>query len=110
MTWTSYDQDGSFSSAYIQFYNVVGAPVGGETRVNSYTNLTQGNSRIAALAGGGCVVVWQSEGQDGSGWGVYARLYGAGGVPQSGEIAVTASPRSIRSARPPPSWPTAASS
>jgi Ca2+-binding RTX toxin-like protein len=50
-----------------------------EHRVSTYTSGAQSNATVAALAGGGWVVTWQSNGQDGSGYGVYQQRYNADG-------------------------------
>ena len=52
-------------------------PCGGETefQVNTYTPDNQENPKVATDAAGDYVVVWQSNGQDGSGYGIYAQLY-----------------------------------
>ncbi|QDV13024.1 putative outer membrane protein PmpB precursor [Rosistilla oblonga] len=65
-----------------------------ETRVNTTTGDTQqtsgqarGNVNSIALAdNGNYVVVWSSDNQDGSGWGVYGRLYAADGTPRTDEF------------------------
>src|SRR5262249_38178629 len=63
------------------------ARVGPEFRVNTYTAGYQGGHTMAALDGGGYVVAWTSQGQDGfSGFGVYARRYHADGSPAGGEF------------------------
>ena len=43
---------------------------------------------VAALAGGGFVVTWQSQDQDGSVKGIYAQRYNAAGVAQGAEFRV----------------------
>lgn len=48
----------------------------------------QGSPSVAVGANGGVVAVWQSATQDGSGWGVYGRLYDAAGAPMGGEFLV----------------------
>ncbi|NFV79227.1 Ig-like domain-containing protein, partial [Magnetospirillum aberrantis] len=53
---------------------------GADTIVNLTESGAQEHPQVAVLAGGGHVVVWQSAGQDGSGYGVYARVHGANGV------------------------------
>jgi hypothetical protein len=68
-------------------------PQGGEFPVNTTTADEQqltatGNGCVAMNANGNFVVVWMSNNQDGSGWGVYARLYDNTGTPTSGEILV----------------------
>ncbi|MFC1457776.1 cadherin domain-containing protein [Microvirga arabica] len=57
----------------------------GEQRVNTYTNSTQSSQSITALADGGWVVTWQSNGQDGGGFGVYQQRYDADGSLSGGE-------------------------
>lgn len=49
--------------------------------VNQETSGDQVHPQTAALAGGGYVITWMSDGQDGSGYGVYARVMAANGVP-----------------------------
>ncbi len=61
---------------------------GPETQANTFTALGQNDPAVAALAGGGHVVVWTSFGQDGSGRGVYGQRYGAGGAPVGVEFRV----------------------
>ena len=43
-----------------------------EFQVNTYTDNGQIYPSVAALSGGGFVVIWESDGQDGSGSGIYA--------------------------------------
>ena len=56
--------------------------------VNTTTADTQQAPRIAVAADGHYVVVWQSDKQDGSKLGVYARVFNADGSARSGEILV----------------------
>jgi VCBS repeat-containing protein len=64
---------------------------GEEVSVNSYSAGDQMAPSVAVLAGGGHVVVWQSAGQDGSGYGVYGQRYDAGGAAVGGEFQVNLS-------------------
>ncbi len=64
-----------------------GAPLVPEFRVNSTLTLDQGHPRAAATANG-FIVTWDSQGQDGSGLGVYARTFDLDGQPISDEIRV----------------------
>ena len=75
VTWWSFGQDGSSYGVYGQCYNASGAVQGGEFRVNTYTASYQQNPAIAGLTGEGFVVTWDSYGQDGSLYGVYAKTY-----------------------------------
>ncbi|MCA9054440.1 MAG: cadherin domain-containing protein, partial [Planctomycetaceae bacterium] len=60
-----------------------------EQQVNTYATSDQTDAAIAALPDGGYVVVWTSNGQDGSSFGIYAQRYNAAGVKVGGEILVT---------------------
>lgn len=57
-------------------------------RVNTATALDQWKSAAAARPDGGFIVVWQSDGQDGSGQGIYCQMYDAAGLPEHGEFRV----------------------
>jgi hypothetical protein len=68
-------------------------PLGDETLVNTETTDKQiiganVSQAIATDANGNYVIVWASNLQDGSGWGVYAQLFNADGTPQGGEIPI----------------------
>jgi hypothetical protein len=78
IAWQSSGQEGSYydTGIYAQRYNSAGVLQGGEIRVNSYANSDQSFSTIAMDADGDVVIAWQSNGQDGSGYGVYAQRYG----------------------------------
>jgi hypothetical protein len=75
ITWTSGSQDGSGYGVYAQRYSLSGMPVGGEFLVNTTTNDNQFIPAIAALPGGGFVITWQSNNQDGDSLGVYAQRF-----------------------------------
>ncbi|WP_394893068.1 hypothetical protein ACG873_16355 [Mesorhizobium sp. AaZ16] len=88
VTWGSYGQDGSSYGIYQQAYNADSSARGGEVRVNSHVNSNQDLAQIAALADGGWVVTWQSDGQDSLGYGVYQQAYNADGSSRGGEVRV----------------------
>lgn len=88
ITWTSFQQDGSFAGVFAQAYNPDGTPRGSEFQVNTFTASNQYDQRIAALADGGWIITWQSQDQDGDGWGIFAQAYNADGTPQGGEVQV----------------------
>ena len=62
------------------------APVGSEFRANTYTSSDQIFSSVTALNDGGFVVTWSSDGQDGSGYGIYGQRYAADGTPVGSEF------------------------
>jgi len=51
-----------------------------EIRVNNWLKDQQVEPAVTALPDGGAMITWASYGQDGSGWGVYARKITAAGV------------------------------
>ena len=81
VTWSSSGQDGSGWGIYQQRYNADGIRVDGERQVNTFAEGHQSLSEVAALPDGGWVVTWRSDGQDGSGLGIYQQRYGANGQP-----------------------------
>ena len=80
MVWQSYQQDGSDWGVFGQRFNAAGGKLGGEFQVNTYTSDKQDNPAVAMDAAGDFVVTWASFGQDGSGYGIYARRYNAAGA------------------------------
>ena len=91
VSWMSSDQDSSGYGIYAQRYDAAGGALGVETRVNTYVTGNQYTPAIAALNSGGYVVTWQSWGQDGSGYGIYAQRYDAAGSALGAETRVNAS-------------------
>jgi hypothetical protein len=87
VTWYS-DQDGSGFGIYAQRYDKDGGAQGSEFRVNTYTISNQTNPSVAMDADGDFVVTWQSYGQDGSNFGVYAQRYDKDGGAQGSEFKV----------------------
>ncbi|MEM9427952.1 MAG: hypothetical protein AAGA32_00440 [Pseudomonadota bacterium] len=59
-----------------------------EVIVNTTTALDQQDPSVTSLADGGFVIVWESDGQDGDGLGIYAQRYAADGSPVGGEVLV----------------------
>jgi hypothetical protein len=57
-------------------------------RVNTATANDQSLPSIAALSDGGFLVAWTSDGQDGSGLGIYAQRYNASGAVVGAEFKV----------------------
>ena len=79
VTWLSAFQDGSEYGVYSQRFDTDGTLLGTETRVNTTTEGDQNGASIADLNGGGYVIVWESDGQDGDGYGVYLKQFDANG-------------------------------
>ncbi|MGL5095561.1 MAG: putative Ig domain-containing protein, partial [Planctomycetia bacterium] len=87
VVWQSDGIDGAGFSVQARMYDAAGAASTG-FRVNVFTTGDQSNPSVAMDADGDFVVAWASANQDGSGSGVYARRYDAGGAAQGGEFAV----------------------
>ncbi|MFZ1296382.1 MAG: calcium-binding protein [Pseudomonadales bacterium] len=88
VSWASNLQDGSGYGVYAQRYDASGVAQGGEIPVNSYTIGDQSGPSISALASGGFVVTWASDGQDGDSSGVYAQRFDANGATVGSEFLV----------------------
>jgi Bacterial Ig-like domain (group 3) len=88
IAWGSYGEDGSKYGIYAQRYNAAGVAQGGEFPVNSFTTNSQSNPSVAMDSTGDFVIAWQSYGEDGSKYGIYAQRYNAAGVAQGGEFPV----------------------
>ena len=57
---------------YARRFTSDGAPMGEETRLNSYTLDKQRYADVAMTADGSFIAVWESNNQDGSGYGIFA--------------------------------------
>jgi hypothetical protein len=87
VSWQS-DQvlDGSSEGIAAQRYDAAGNPLGGEVLVNSVTAANQRAPSIAALTGGGYVVVWESFNVDASGFGIAGQRFDDDGNPLGAEV------------------------
>ncbi|WP_417683881.1 tandem-95 repeat protein [Roseibium sp.] len=88
VTWGSYIQDGSIYGIYAQRFDADGSPIGAEFRVNSYTSNSQLYPSTTGMDEGGFVIVWSSDLQDGSGYGVFGQRYDAAGDPSGSEFRI----------------------
>ncbi|MGB0903299.1 MAG: beta strand repeat-containing protein, partial [Mangrovicoccus sp.] len=92
------NHSGNQYDLYVQRYdnagvalNLDGSSSGGAlapTLINSYTAGNQHWQRVAALQDGGFVVVWNSEGQDSNGSGIFAQRFDQNGQPVGQEFRV----------------------
>jgi hypothetical protein len=88
VVWDSWNRDGSSAGIFARKFDSLGVPQTGEFAVNSFTTNDQAFPDVAALSGGGFVVVWDSHEQDGSGRGIFARLLDSSGAPTGSEFLV----------------------
>ncbi len=80
VAWASYGQEGVTPSdgVYAQLIDATGVAIGDEFRVNSYTSLQQEQISIASN-GEIYLVTWQSNAEDGNGFGIYGQFLDASG-------------------------------
>jgi len=74
-TWMSDGQDGSYFGVFVRRFDADRLPAGGEFQANTFYTGEQSFPAVSTDATGGALVVWQSLGQDGSGYGVYGRRF-----------------------------------
>jgi len=91
VVWSSLNQDGSGRGIFGQRYNDRNQVVDNEFQVNTYTTDDQVHPAIDMDNEGNFVVVWQSNGQDGDGSGVYGQEYNANGDMIDSEFSVNVS-------------------
>jgi hypothetical protein len=75
IVWHSTNRDGSGKAIVGRKFKPDGSPDGREFLVNSFKRKDQITPAIAVLRSGQFIVVWVSDGQDGSGSGVYAQRF-----------------------------------
>src|SRR5260221_9327999 len=88
VTWIGAGSDGDGAGIVGRRFDAAGVPQADEFRVNSTVANDQSLPDVAMNAVGVAVVVWQSMGQDGSGWGIYAQRYDAAGAAAGAEFRV----------------------
>jgi len=87
VAWNTTAKDGEFD-VHAQLFSKKGKKKGKEFRVNSYKKSFQALASVAGLSGGGFIIVWESEGQDGDSAGIYGQRYNAGAKPKGKEFRV----------------------
>ena len=88
IAWTSDLQDGSGLGVYAQRYNSAGVAQGGQIQLHTTTASDQEVPMLAMDASGNFVAVWQTNLQDGSGYGIAGQRFNASGVKQGSEFIV----------------------
>ncbi len=84
--------DGSSSSVSARLFDEFLTPTGSDIQVNAYTtNAQRRPSAVRVAADGRFVVAWQSDGQDGDGYGIFAREFDDAGVPLTADYRVNTS-------------------
>ena len=80
VTWQSFTQDGNSWGVYGQILDSTGNKIGNEFRINSNMISTQQNPSVSSLINNNFVVVWESDGQDGNGYGIFGNIYRIDGL------------------------------
>jgi hypothetical protein len=88
VTWESYGQDSDSEGVFAQRYAESGDRVGTEFQVNTYTTGAQRRPKVVVNDDSTFTVLWLSEGQDGSDFGLFARPYDWDAGPLSSEFQV----------------------
>jgi hypothetical protein len=88
VAWTSFPGDTSSDAVFAQRFASSGARIGVEFQVNSFTSQTQAAAAVDMANDGRFVIVWQSYGQDGASYGVFAQRFDSAGVAQGAEVQV----------------------
>lgn len=96
IVWTDWAADSTRDPSLIledsygigaRFYGADGTPLGPEIFVNAFLPGIQTAAAITVLQNGGFLVLWASgAGQDGDGYGIFGRVYGADGTPRGREF------------------------
>jgi len=81
VVWASNGQDGDGYGIYGQRLDENATFIGQEFQVNNFTTGDQSYPKVSGLQDGGFVVTWQSNGQDGSGFGIFGQRYDRNGDP-----------------------------
>jgi hypothetical protein len=79
VTWTSEGQDGDGGGIYAAIFNSSGTEIVSEFKVNATSAGYQDFADVSSLKAGSFLVSWNSFGQDGDRYGVYANIYNGGG-------------------------------
>jgi len=89
IVWASDGQDGDGFGIFARRFDPNNSPLGVEIEVNDTVAGDQKFPRVAVGDSGEFVAVWQSWEQDGDGWGIVARSFGADGIALGPEFLVT---------------------
>ena len=90
VTWSSRNQDGDGWGVFAKQFDSSGEAVGAEFQINSNTVGDQMCSRVATDASGNFTVIWQSQNQDGDGWGIFGQQFDSSGNRLGSEFQVNA--------------------
>lgn len=88
VVWDSWNQDGGDRGVYAQRFDAAGNKVGNEFRVNITIAYSQAKPRVKYFSDSKFIIIWESFKQDGSGYGMYGRIFNADGTPNTNEFQI----------------------
>src|SRR6185503_19698871 len=88
VVWSGYGPDKGLGVSG-QLFDAFGVPQGVEFQVNTYTTGAQRAPVVTSEPSGNFVVVWHSDAQDGSAYGIFGQRFAASGARQGGEFHVS---------------------
>ena len=89
IAWSSLDQDGSVFGVFAQRYDALGAPQGGEFRVNTQAAGNQYATSAVADAGGNYIVAWTNDvGNPDPSRDIFGRIFDPSGAPRTADFRV----------------------
>jgi hypothetical protein len=86
VAWGSAEQDGSGVGIFGRRFDASGTALAVEFQINEYTTSDQAAASLAQKADGSFVVSWTSNGQDGDGFGAFARVFDSSGSALGGDF------------------------
>jgi hypothetical protein len=86
VAWSSAQQDGSGAGIFGRRFDGSGTALAVELQINEYNTSDQAAAAVALKADGGFVVTWNSNGQDGDGFGAFGRVFDSSGSAVSGDF------------------------
>lgn len=88
VVWDSWNQDGGDRGVYAQRFDASGNKLGDEFLVNSATAYSQAKPRVKYFSDGKFIIIWESFKQDGSGYGMYRRIFNSDGTANTNEFLI----------------------
>ncbi len=96
VAWKTYEDGSGFSELAAQRYDANGVALGGEFRVNTYSDNHQELPAITSLADGGLLITWTSRWQDGTSASVYGQRYDSTGAAVGSEFQINTTTESLQ--------------
>jgi hypothetical protein len=88
IAWDSWNQDGGDRGVYAQRFDATGNKNGTEFRANTTLAYSQAKPRVKYFSDGKFVIIWESFKQDGSGYGMYGRIFNSDGTANTNEFQI----------------------